>query len=94
MREGSRTRILRGGPGDDIGSLIDQIPEKNALLRLLSPLPHSISPSLSLSLSLVLFFSFSIAAGHGVPASFVREAPDGLLSLPRRPRERESGNYT
>lgn len=38
-REGCtyRTRSLRGGPRDDIGSLIGQIPEKNALLR-----PHSL----------------------------------------------------
>lgn len=79
------TRILRGGPGDDIGSLIGQIPEKNALLRLLS-LPHSISPSL---------FSFSIAASHGVPLCF-REggARMGLLTLPRRSQGRELGNYT
>lgn len=58
MREGSRTRILRGGPGDDIGSLIGQIPEKNALLRLLSPsslylafaLPFSLAGSIFLFL--------------------------------------------
>lgn len=76
-REGcaSRTRILRGGPGDDIGSLIGQIPEKNALLRL--SLPYTISPSLFLSPSLALFFSLSlsIAAGHGI----------SLVSWGRRP---------
>lgn len=48
-REGCtyRTRSLRGGPRYDIGSLIGQIPEKNALLR---P-PSSLFLTLSLSFS-------------------------------------------
>lgn len=55
MREGSRTRILRGGPGDDIGSLIGQIPEKNALLRLLSPSSLYLAFALPFSLARSIF---------------------------------------
>ena len=61
-REGCtyRTRSLRGGPRYDIGSLIGQIPEKNALLR---P-PSSLSLSLSLPLSLSLSLSLSHHSAH------------------------------
>lgn len=90
-RDASRTRVLRGGPGDDIGSLIGQIPEKNALLRLLS-LPHSISPLLFVcSLSLPISFPFSITmVCHSVSTSFVKEAPGGLLSFAEKITGRET----
>lgn len=87
----SRARILRGGPGDDIGSLIGQISEKNALLRLLF-LPHSISPLLSLSLSLSFPSSRSSPLVY-ISTSFVKETPGGLLgSLPRF-QEGQPDNY-
>ena len=69
-REGCtyRTRSLRGGPRYDIGSLIGQIPEKNALLR---P-PSSLSLPLSLSLSLSLSsFSAHVLSDENRPTTLV-----------------------
>lgn len=96
-RDASRTRVLRGGPGDDIGSLIGQIPEKNALLRLLS-LPHSISPLLFVcSLSLPISPSPSSSrlprcVTVSLPVSWKRR-PVAYYRSPRRSREEKPDNY-
>lgn len=94
-RDASRTRVLRGGPGDDIGSLIGQIPEKNALLRLLS-LPHSISPLLfarSLASNLSPFPSrLPRCVTVSLPVSWKRR-PVAYYRSPRRSREEKPGNY-